>query len=69
MGMINAGDGGLAQAKIKVVSVRFFTVCMFVLLCAEMWTMPIALVWPKEETEGHKSIIEWLKKHDETTVA
>jgi hypothetical protein len=36
----------------------------YVLLFAEMWTMPIPLVYPGIEIEGHRQVIDWLREHD-----
>jgi hypothetical protein len=54
----------LARVEKPAVSAVFFTTCMFLFLCAEMWTMPIQLIRPEDEISGHKNVVEWLKAHD-----
>lgn len=43
---------------------RIFTWSVFLILSAEMWTMPIRLVRPLGEISGHEGIVSWLKNND-----
>jgi len=43
---------------------RAVTAAVFILLSAEMWTMPIPLVRPGEELKGHQAVVSWLKAHE-----
>ena len=43
---------------------RVLTAAVYMLVCAEMWTVPVPLVKPDEETEGHQAVITWLKTNE-----
>ncbi len=43
---------------------RSLSAAVFILLVLEMWTMPIALVFPGSQVAGHRGVIDWLKDRD-----
>ncbi len=50
------------RGAFKSVVGRFVaTAAMFVLLFAEMWTMPIGIVYPGSEVSGHSRVVQFLK--------
>ncbi|MFA6216970.1 MAG: hypothetical protein WDL87_04865 [Candidatus Omnitrophota bacterium] len=51
------------RSRIKSTAKKLFvTAVFFVLLLAEMWTMPILLVFPGREISQHQRVIDWLRK-------
>ncbi len=39
------------------------TLAVYVFVFLEMWTMPVPLVYPLNETRGHRQVIDWLREH------
>jgi hypothetical protein len=50
------------RIRTKII-VSLITILFFVLLCLEMWTVPVSYVFPNQEIREHLGMIDWLKKH------
>jgi hypothetical protein len=52
------------RGKMRDKHVRLLvTVAVFLLLGAEMWTMPVELAFPEREIHQHRGVIDWLSVH------
>jgi hypothetical protein len=63
LGVAVLAAGSFAYVRDKMVAAgrkQAFTAACFLLVFAEMWTMPIALAYPKDGIVDHREAIAWL---------
>jgi len=64
-----SGISGWALARVRErlsigLKARLVSVGLFLVLFAEIWTMPIPLVFPGKEVIEHQAAIDWLRNND-----